>query len=114
RNGEEHYMRFAHGDAEAPLKMVGDSKGRRGTSVRFMVSPKTFTMVEYDRKTIEHCLRELAFLNSGVRVVFKDLRGPEPFEEILYYEGGVKAYVAHLDRSRTAVIPEAIYVIGER
>jgi DNA gyrase subunit B len=119
RGGKEHYMRFEHGDAVAPLKEVGpapieDGKPKNGTAVRFLASPKTFTMVEYDRKTIEHRLRELAFLNSGVRIIFKDLRGPEPFEETLYYEGGVKAYVAHLDRSRTALIPEAIYVIGEK
>ncbi len=119
RGGKEHTMRFVHGDAEAPLREVGpapidDGKPRKGTAVRFLASPKTFTMVEYDRKTIEHRLRELAFLNSGVRIIFKDLRGPEPFEEILYYEGGVKAYVAHLDRSRTAIIPDAIYVIGEK
>ncbi len=114
RDGKEHYMRFANGDAEAPLALIGDAKGKQGTSVRFLASPATFTMVEYDRKTIEHRLRELAFLNSGVKITFKDLRGPEPFEETLYYEGGVKAYVNHLDRSRTALIPEAIYVIGER
>src|SRR5512147_652174 len=121
RDGKEHRMRFLHGDPEAPLRMTGDaplnpatSKPRRGTSVRFLASTKTFTMTEYDRKTIEHRLRELAFLNSGVRILFRDLRGPEPFEETLYYEGGVKAYVAHLDRSRTAIIPDAIYVIGEK
>ncbi len=119
RDGKEHTMRFLHGDAEAPLKVAGpapliDGKPRRGTGVRFLASTQTFTMVEYDRKTIEHRLRELAFLNSGVRIVFKDLRGPEPFEETLFYEGGVKAYVRHLDRSRAAIIPDAIYVIGER
>ena len=119
RDGKEHYMRFIHGDAAAPLKEVGvapqeDGKTLNGTAVRFLASPQTFTMTEYDRKTIEHRLRELAFLNSGVRIIFKDLRGPEPFEETLFYEGGVKAYVAHLDRSRTALIPEAIYVIGEK
>jgi DNA gyrase subunit B len=119
RDGKEHRMRFVNGDAEAPLKVVGDAELRegkpiRGTAVRFLASSKTFTMVEYDRKTIEHRLRELAFLNSGVRIVFKDLRGPEPFEETLYYEGGVKAYVAHLDRSRSGIIPDVIYVIGER
>jgi DNA gyrase subunit B len=112
-------MRFVHGDAAAPLKEVGEApldegKIKNGTAVRFLASPQTFTMVEYDRKTIEHRLRELAFLNSGVRIVFKDLRGPEPFEETLFYEGGVKAYVAHLDRSRAALIPDAIYVIGEK
>jgi DNA gyrase subunit B len=119
RDGKEHHMRFRNGDAEAPLALVGDApvsegKVKRGTAVRFLASPKTFTMTEYDRKTIEHRLRELAFLNSGVRIVFKDLRGPELFEETLFYEGGVKAYVAHLDRSRTPLIPEAVYVNGER
>jgi DNA gyrase subunit B len=114
RDGAEHYMRFRHGDAEAPLARRGDSHGKRGTAVRFLPSPATFTMIEFDRKTIEHRLRELAFLNSGVRIVFKDLRGPEPFEETLFYEGGVRAYVQHLDRSRTPLIPEALYVIGDR
>jgi DNA gyrase subunit B len=119
RDGKEHYMRFREGDAEAPLALVGEApqengKPKRGTAVRFLASAKTFTMLEYDRKTIEHRLRELAFLNSGVRIVFKDMRGPEPFEETLYYEGGVKAYVAHLDRSRTPLIPDTIYVMGER
>jgi DNA gyrase subunit B len=114
RDGKAHAMRFLHGAAEAPLKVVGDAPNKRGTAVRFLASTKTFTMTEYDRKTIEHRLRELAFLNSGVRIVFKDLRGPEPFEETLFYEGGVKAYVAHLDRSRSALIPDAVYVVGER
>jgi DNA gyrase subunit B len=114
RDGKEHKMRFVYGDAEAPLRETGVADAKRGTSVRFLASPKTFTMTEYDRKTIEHRLRELAFLNSGVKINFKDLRGPEPFAETLYYEGGVKAYVAHLDRSRTPLIPDAIYVIGEK
>ncbi len=119
RDGKEHYMRFAMGDPEAPLKLLGGApllagQPRRGTSVRFLASTKTFTMTEYDRKTIEHRLRELAFLNSGVRIIYKDLRGPEPFEETLFYEGGVKAYVGHLDRSRTAIMPEPIYVLEER
>jgi DNA gyrase subunit B len=114
RDGKEFKMRFVHGDAAAPLAQTGSANGKRGTSVRFLASDKTFTMTEYDRKTIEHRLRELAFLNSGVKINFKDLRGPEPFAETLYYEGGVKAYVAHLDRSRTPLIPDAIYVVGER
>ncbi len=122
RDGQEHYMRFRHGDAEAPLKLVGDAPPddgkpngapKRGTAVRFLPSTQTFTMVEFDRKTLEHRLRELAFLNSGVSIIFKDLRGPEPFEERLYYEGGVKAYVGHLDRSRTALI-EPIYIAAEK
>jgi DNA gyrase subunit B len=118
RDGKHHYMRFAHGDAVAPLKLMGvapldSGKPKRGTGVRFLPSTKTFTMVEFDRKTLEHRLRELAFLNSGVSIHFKDLRGPEPFAETLYYEGGVKAYVTHLDRSRTALI-EPIYINAEK
>jgi DNA gyrase subunit B len=119
REGKEHYLRFRHGDAEAPLITRGpapmvDGAPKRGTAVRFLVSSETFTQTEYDRKTIEHRLRELAFLNSGVKIIFSDLRGPEPFTETLFYEGGVKAYVSHLDRSRTSLIPDAVYVIGER
>ncbi len=118
RGGKHHYMRFAYGDAVAPLKEMGaapldSGKPKRGTGVRFLPSTKTFTMVEFDRKTLEHRLRELAFLNSGVSIHFKDLRGPEPFAETLYYEGGVKAYVTHLDRSRTALI-EPIYINAEK
>ncbi len=118
RDGKHNYMRFAHGDAVAPLKEVGpaplaNGKPKRGTGVRFLPSTQTFTMVEFDRKTLEHRLRELAFLNSGVSIHFADLRGPEPFEETLYYEGGVKAYVTHLDRSRTAII-EPIYINAEK
>jgi DNA gyrase subunit B len=115
RDGGEFAMRFRHGDAEAPLKQVGTAgAGRKGTSVRFLPSTQTFTMVEFDRKTIEHRLRELAFLNSGVRIVYSDLRGPEPYEEVLYYEGGVRAFVKHLDRSRSALIADAVYVEGDR
>jgi DNA gyrase subunit B len=114
RDGKMHTMRFRMGEAEAPLAVVGDAGGRRGTGVRFLPSPKIFTQVEFDRKTIEHRLRELAFLNSGVKIVFRDSRGPDPYEETLYYEGGVRAYVQHLDRNRAAIIPDAIYVIGDR
>ena len=114
RDGKEHYMRFRMGDAEAPLKVVGDAAGRRGTQVRFLPSPTIFTMTEFDRKTLEHRLRELAFLNSGVKITFRDLRSAEPFEEVLLYEGGVKAFVQHLDRARQAVIPDTVYVTGDR
>ncbi|MEQ1619076.1 MAG: DNA topoisomerase (ATP-hydrolyzing) subunit B [Terricaulis sp.] len=118
RDGKHHSMRFAHGDAVSPLEQIGpapseNGKPKRGTGVRFLPSTQTFTMVEFDRKTLEHRLRELAFLNSGVSIHFKDLRGPEPFEETLYYEGGVKAYVQHLDRSRTAIV-EPIYIAAEK
>ncbi|MET0545136.1 MAG: DNA topoisomerase (ATP-hydrolyzing) subunit B [Caulobacterales bacterium] len=119
RGGKEYYMRFKHGDSEAPLAMRGDApkvdgKQKRGTCVRFLPSVDTFTMVEFDRKTLEHRLRELAFLNSGVSIVFRDLRGPDPFEEVMAYEGGIAAFVAHLDRHRSALIGEPIAVKGIR
>src|SRR5262249_17802685 len=119
RDGKAHHMRFRNGEAEAPLKIVGDApqvdgKPRRGTAVRFLPSPATFTMVEFDRKTLEHRIRELAFLNSGVSIQFKDLRGPELFEETMRYDGGVEAFVRHLDRSRTALIPQPITITAER
>jgi DNA gyrase subunit B len=114
RDGKEHAMRFRMGEAEAPLSVRGDAAGRRGTRVRFLPSPTIFSKTEFDRKTLEHRLRELAFLNSGVKITFRDLRGAEPFEEILLYEGGVKAFVQHLDRTRQALIPDTVYVIGDR
>jgi len=122
RDGKEHYCRFVDGGrTEIPLKEKGDSPQQAngkgvytGTAVRFMASASTFTMTEYDRKTLEHRLRELAFLNSGVRIVFKDLREGEPWETVLEYAGGVKAFVEHLDRQRSAAIPEPIYAIAEK
>ncbi len=114
RDGKEHYMRFRHGEAEAPLAVRGDADGRKGTNVRFLPSSETFTKTEFDRKTLEHRLRELAFLNSGVKITLADLRGPEAFEETMQYEGGVQAFVEHLDRSRTALIAKPIFITAER
>ncbi|MAN72969.1 MAG: DNA topoisomerase (ATP-hydrolyzing) subunit B [Henriciella sp.] len=121
RAGKEHFVRFIDGGAvEAPLKEVGVSPTREngkpytGTALRFMVSASTFTMTEYDRKTLEHRLRELAFLNSGVRIVFRDERSPEPYEAVLEYEGGVKAFVEHLNRQRTSLLQDTVYAVGEK
>lgn len=121
RDGSEHHVRFIDGGrTEAPLKTIGtspmtaDGVPYTGTAVRFLASTETFTMTVYNRKTLEHRLRELAFLNSGVRIVFKDLREAEPYESILQYDGGVSAFVQHLNTSKTAIIPETIFVIGEK
>ena len=121
REGYEHFVRFVDGGrVEAPLVRRGPSPKREngkaytGTAVRFFASPSTFTMTDYDRKTLEHRLRELAFLNSGVKIVFRDERGAEPFEITLEYEGGVKAFVQHIDRQKHSLIGEPIYVIGEK
>ena len=100
RDGKEHYMSFTHGDADAPLKVVGDAPDRRGTEVTFLPSPQTFTKTEFDFSTLEHRLRELAFLNSGVYIRLRDLR-PEPHrEDVLHYEGGIEAFVRYLERHR--------------
>ncbi|WOR14531.1 DNA topoisomerase (ATP-hydrolyzing) subunit B [Hyphomonas sp. FCG-A18] len=121
RDGSEHYVRFVDGGrTEAPLAVIGTSPTKEdgtpytGTAVRFMVSAATFTMTEYNRKTLEHRLRELAFLNSGVRIVFRDLREAEPYEAVLEYEGGVSAFVQHLNTTKQALIPETIFVTGEK
>ena len=114
RDGEEHYMRFRHGDAEAPLKKVGPAGDRKGTRVTFLPSPDTFKIVEFDWDTLEHRFRELAFLNSGVRLVLVDARHEEEKQIELYYEGGISAFVRYLDRTKTALIPDPISVTGQR
>ncbi|MFG1431032.1 DNA topoisomerase (ATP-hydrolyzing) subunit B [Xanthobacter sp. V2C-8] len=115
RDGKEHFMRFRHGDAEAPLRVVGEvPAGKRGTKVTFVPSPETFTHIAFDYATLEHRLRELAFLNSGVLIVLTDARGPEPKREELHYEGGVEAFVKYLDRSKAALIPKPIVIRAER
>jgi len=114
RDNKEHYVRFAHGDPVAPLKVVGDAPGRRGTEVTFLASSQTFTMTEFDFATLEHRLRELAFLNSGVTIYFADKRGVEPKEIKLHYEGGLEQFVRYLDRAKNSLIPAPIYMCSER
>ena len=91
REGKTHFMRFLHGVAEAPLAATGDSDGKTGTAVTFTPSDRTFTGTEFDFATLEHRLRELAFLNSGIRIVLTDARLPEPKVADLHYEGGIEA-----------------------
>ena len=120
RNGKSHEMRFARGDAVSSLKITGEAPLREngqpltGTSVTFFPSLETFSHIEFDLKTLEHRLRELAFLNSGVVINFKDLRGTEPFEEVLHYDGGVEAFVRHLDKSKTPILKAPITVRGRK
>ncbi|MEL7466034.1 MAG: ATP-binding protein, partial [Pseudomonadota bacterium] len=114
RDGKEHHARFEHGETVKHLEVVGDANGRKGTEVRFLASTGTFTMVEYSYKTLEHRLRELAFLNSGVRITLRDERPAEPLEEEMIYEGGVREFVKYLDRSKQGLISEPIFVDGEK
>jgi len=115
RDGEEHYMRFAHGDAVAPLKVVGKAKeGQKGTRVTFLPSPSTFKITEFDFEKLEHRYRELAFLNSGVRLFLTDARHEDVKTIELYYEGGIAAFVKYLDRTKAALFPEPIAISGNR
>ena len=114
RDGREHFVRFRMGDAEAPLKVVGDAHGKRGTEVTFWPSTKTFTKTEFDYATLEHRLRELAFLNSGVRLILTDARGVEPKQNEFHYEGGIEAFVRYLDRAKNALHAPPIVLVGEK
>jgi DNA gyrase subunit B len=108
RNGLEHFIRFRHGDAEAPLRVVGPSDQPGGTEVIYKPSPLTFTHTEYDFAVLERRLRELAFLNSGMTVVLRDERHAPAVESIMRYDGGLVAFVEWLDRAKTAVFTPPI------
>ena len=114
RDGQEHYMRFAFGDAVAPLKVVGPAPGRKGTRVTFFPSPATFKITEFDFDKLEHRYRELAFLNSGVRLYLNDARHEEVKTVELYYEGGIAAFVKYLDRNKIPLMPEPVAIAGTR
>ncbi len=121
RNGKEHYVRFEHGDTVEHLRVVGDApEGETGTEVRFLASSKedgaegTFSNRDYVFKTLENRLRELAFLNSGVRIYLEDERPAEPLRTELHYDGGVREFVRYIDRSKTPVMADPIFIIGEK
>ncbi|MFM2272178.1 MAG: hypothetical protein RL702_1243 [Pseudomonadota bacterium] len=121
RDGQEHWMKFAHGDAVGPLVVRGPApdNGRggvkKGTRVTFLASDETFKNVTvYDFDKLEHRYRELAFLNSGVRILLRDLRGEEVKEHDLYYEGGIAAFVKWLDRNKQPLLPEPVAISSER
>jgi DNA gyrase subunit B len=120
RDGKTHEMEFRRGDAVSPLVVTGDAPLRpngeplSGTEVTFLPSTETFAFIEFDRKTLEHRLRELAFLNSGVTIWLKDFREAEPFEEVMSYEGGIEAFVRHLDKAKTPLMKTPIVVRGKK
>ena len=114
RDETEHYMRFAFGDAVAPLKVVGPAPGKKGTRVTFFPSPATFKITEFDFDKLEHRYRELAFLNSGVRLYLNDARHADPKTVELYYEGGIAAFVKYLDRNKVPLMPEPVAIAGTR
>ncbi len=115
RDGKTHEMKFEHGEPIGDLKITGEAPDNKtGTLVRFLPSPETFTMVEFEYKTLQHRLRELAFLNSGVRIRLRDERGTEVVETEMIYEGGVKEFARHLDRTKSPLLEEPIVIRAER
>ena len=113
RGGLEHFIRFEHGDAVGPLAVVGASDKPQGTEVTFKPSSLTFTKVEYDFAILERRLRELAFLNSGLRITVRDERHAPPVQVDLFYEGGLRAFVEYLDRAKMAVFTPCISSITD-
>jgi DNA gyrase subunit B len=114
RGGKVHRIRFRDGVPEASLAVIGDWSGRSGTEVTFLPSPKTFGRTEFDYATLEHRLRELAFLNSGVRITLTDHRGVEDKSETLHYDGGLAEFVRWLDRAKHPLVPEPILIKAEK
>ncbi len=114
RDAKVHEMSFTDGVPDAPLKVTGEWDGRNGTEITFTPSPKTFTHIEFDYATLEHRLRELAFLNSGVKIILTDRRGVEAKTETMMYEGGLEAFARYLDRAKKPLIAAPIAVRAER
>jgi DNA gyrase subunit B len=114
RSGKEYLIEFRDGVPVAPLHVVSDADGQHGTEVSFLPSPNTFTQTEFDFETLEHRLRELAFLNSGAKIILTDARHADVKRDELMYEGGTAAFVRYLDRSRQALIHEPIMIRAER
>ncbi|WP_312357120.1 DNA topoisomerase (ATP-hydrolyzing) subunit B [Agrobacterium sp.] len=114
RNGKLHEIGFTHGVADAPLSVIGEYEGRSGTEVTFLASPETFTMTDYDYGTLEHRLRELAFLNSGVRILLTDKRHSDVKQQELLYDGGLEAFVRYLDRAKKPLVDKPVAIHGEK
>ena len=112
RDGKKHWMRFIHGASEAPLKVIGDAGDMKGTSVTFLPSPKYFAIIEFNFATLEHRMKELAFLNSGIKITLEDLRESPKVSVDFHYEGGVEAFVQELDKSKKA-LHDTINLQGE-
>ena len=113
RNDKEYYAEFADGNVVKHVEVVGDAPGRHGTEVSFLPSPKTFTQTEFNFETLERAIREKAFLNSGVYLKLIDNRGAEPKEEDFHYEGGLSAFVTHLNKSKAPLHENIIAFSGE-
>ncbi|MBB4066865.1 DNA topoisomerase (ATP-hydrolyzing) subunit B [Gellertiella hungarica] len=114
RDGNWHEISFTHGVADAPLAVTGEAGSYTGTEVTFLPSSETFTKTEFDFSTLEHRLRELAFLNSGVRIVLTDKRHSDIRQTELLYDGGLDAFVAYLDRAKKPLVDKPVSIRGEK
>ncbi len=114
REGKEHVCKFARGNVTEHLKVVGEAPGRHGTEVTFLPSKDTFTQTEFSFETLERAIREKAFLNSGVYLRLIDRRGAEPREVDFHYEGGLSAFVNHINKSKAPLHENVIAFGGEK
>ena len=112
REGKIHQLRFQDGEPVGDLQVTGETT-QTGTEITFLPSTATFSQTVFDLATLEHRLRELAFLNSGVRIILTDNRPADEIIHELYYEGGLSAFVDYLDRTRQSLHP-TIMMVGER
>ena len=115
-DGENKYtMKFARGKTVSTLRSVPCAH-ETGTTIRFKADGQIFETLQYDYEILANRLQEQAFLNGGVKITLRDERDPddEPREDVMHYEGGIKQFVAYLNRNKTALHPEVIYVEGSR
>jgi DNA gyrase subunit B len=111
RDGREHFLRFQHGETVQPCTVVGPSDHPTGTEVTFKPSALTFTRTEFDFAVLERRLRELAFLNSGLRITLRDERHAEVQETVFHFDGGLIAFVEWLDKGKTPLFAQPISVV---
>jgi len=109
RNGNKYFLRFEHGVPQGSLELVGPAEDKKGTKVRFLPSTETFSAIVFDRPTVEHRLRELAFLNSGVHITLRDERPDHFYENVLHYEGGLVEFVKYIDKAKTPLHDKPLY-----
>ncbi len=114
REDKEHFIRFQHGKSDAPLKVVGKANGRTGTQTTFLPSSETFSAIEFDLPTLEHRLRELAFLNSGLAITLEDKRGVDPKKFEFHYDGGIEEFVLFLDKKKAALHTPPVVINGTK
>ncbi len=113
RNGNIYEMRFARGVVTEPMKIVGKAE-KTGTEVRFHPDPEMFDDTVFDYETLHTRMQEQAFLNAGLRISTEDLRGEERVYDEMCYAGGIREFVTYINRNKTPVNEDVIYMQGER